>query len=163
MRVVLPSPDSPAATRGRKRCIPSVHKDIILTNDHNCEVGAAFGDNSVPLRKRTRERRRRRTQRHRQTWLGKFAIPIPLDISANESRNSDEVRGGSKLGTEQPRAVFVSQLHPSELDSTRLDGSILKYWKRRARRAHAKHILHPLDSICVTVAAAAAECRRLAT
>ena len=92
MRVVLPSPDSPAAIHGRKRWTPSVHEDIILTDDHNCEVGAAFGDNSVPLRKRTREGRRRRTQRRGQTWLGKFAIPIPLDISANEIRKCYEVK-----------------------------------------------------------------------
>jgi len=92
MRVVLPSPDSPAAIEGRKRWTPSVHADIILTDDHNCEVGAAFGNDSVPLRKRTGEERRRRTQRRKQTWLGKFAIPIPLDISANEIRQSNEVR-----------------------------------------------------------------------
>lgn len=53
MRVVLPSPDSPATIHGHKRWVPSIHTYIILTDDHNCEVGAAFGDNSVPLRKRT--------------------------------------------------------------------------------------------------------------
>jgi hypothetical protein len=57
MRVVLPNPDSPAAIRGRKEQIPSIHLDMILTDDHDCEVSAAFGDNSVPLRKRTSERR----------------------------------------------------------------------------------------------------------
>src|SRR5258708_34752442 len=90
MRVVLPSPDSPEAIPRRKRWFPSNHVNITLTDDHNCEVSTAFGDNSVPLRKRTSERRRRRTQRRRQTWLGKFAIPIPLAIATNESRNSDE-------------------------------------------------------------------------
>ena len=92
MRVVFPSPDSPAAIRGCKRWILSIHADIILTDDHNCEVGAAFGDDSVPLRKRTGEGRRRRTRRRKQTWLGKFAIPIPLDILANEIRRCYEVK-----------------------------------------------------------------------
>jgi hypothetical protein len=52
MRVVLPSPDSPTAMRGRKQWIPNIFVVIILTDDHNCEVSAAFGDDSVPLRKR---------------------------------------------------------------------------------------------------------------
>lgn len=88
----LAQPRLACSNRGRKRWTLSVHAEIILTDDHNGEVGAAFGDDSVPLRKRTGEGRRRRTRRRKQTWLGKFAIPIPLDISANEIRESNEVR-----------------------------------------------------------------------
>lgn len=115
MRVVLPSPDSPAAIPGRKQWIPSIHMNIILTDNHDCEVSTTFGDDSVPLTKRTSERRRRRTQGRGQTWLGKFAIPIPLDIATNESRNGDEVRGGSKTWNNPELALFPS--------------FILIYWK----------------------------------
>lgn len=121
MSVVLPSPDSPAAIRGRKQWVPSIHGDTILTDNHDCEVSAAFGDNSVPLRKRTSEQPRRRTQRGGRTWLGKFAIPIPL-ISANESRNSSEVRGGrgaSDPGWNNPELSLFPSVIPTSRHRTR--------------------------------------------